>query len=71
MKEIKKEIVWHLDEPGNHPPFTGWLLVSGTAIEKGRMYKTTRVVHHAKGNGYTENNDMQVEFWAELPFPTR
>lgn len=69
MKSIEKTIVWHKDEPGNHPPATMSYLVFGRIIRKGTLVADVRIAYHIKGSGFQFTDDMVDIFWAELPRP--
>lgn len=66
-KTIERKIEWNLDEAGNHPPYTGWVMVQGKVVTNGTLHTDTRFVYHVKGEGYRENKDMHVIFWASYP----
>lgn len=68
MKNVERTIIWHLDEPGNHPSITGWVMVFGRTVEHGKIINVTKIVYHVKGNGF-ECPEMQVDYWAEIPRP--
>lgn len=62
---IDRKLTWYFDES---PTYTGWFLVQGKVIVKGKLETTTRVVQYYKISGdFVDNDDMTILCWAHLP----
>jgi hypothetical protein len=66
-KKIDRTVEWNVEERGNQPQFTGYCLVQGNVIFDGKLVRVNRFVYHVKGEGYRDNSDMDVRYWAKYP----